>query len=43
MSMPNPKPVKVLEVETIKLVREFYESDNVSHIMPGKKRFCVRN
>lgn len=39
MSTPNPKPGKILEAGTVNLVREFYESDNVSRIMPGKKDF----
>ena len=39
LSTPNPKPGHSLPSETIDLVTNFYESDNVSRIMPGKKDF----
>lgn len=41
MSSPDPKPGKSLSLETVDLVRRFYESDDVSRQMPGKKDcFC---
>lgn len=39
MSSPDPKPGKSLSLETVDLVRRFYESDDVSRQMPGKKDF----
>lgn len=39
MSSPNPKPGKTLSQETADLVKRFYESDEVSRQMPGKKDF----
>lgn len=39
MSSPDPKPGKTLDPATIVLVKEFYENDEVSRQMPGKKDF----
>ena len=39
LSTPNPKPGNPLAAHTVKLVSEFYESDEVSRMMPGKKDF----
>lgn len=36
MSTPNPKPGKLIEVGMVNLVREFYESHNISHIIEKK-------
>ena len=33
---PNPKLVHPIAPKTVDLVRGFYESDDVSRIMPGK-------
>ena len=44
LSTPNPKPGHILPTETIDLVRSFYESDEVSRMMPGcKDLVSVRN
>jgi len=40
LSTPNPRHGHALAVETTDLVQCFYESDEVSQIMPGKKD-CV--
>lgn len=37
LSEPNPKPGKSLPENIIKIVTEFYESDMISRVMPGKK------
>ena len=37
LSAPNPRHRHALAVETTDLVQCFYESDEVSRIMPGKK------
>ena len=39
LSMPNPKPGQVLATETTDLVQSFYEYDEVSRMLPGKKDF----
>ena len=39
LSTPNPKPGSSLPQETTDLVIQFYESDDVSRVMPGKKDF----
>ena len=39
LSTPNPKPGHTLPAETIDLVQSFYESDEVSRMMPGCKDF----
>jgi len=40
MVNPNPRPGKTLNKNTVELVRKFYESDEISRLMPGKKD-CV--
>ena len=39
LSTPNPRHGHALAVETTDLVQRFYESDEVSRIMPGKKDY----
>lgn len=39
MSCPDLKPGKKLKPETAAKVQYFYESEEVSRIMPGKKDF----
>ena len=39
LSTPNPKPGHVLPAETTDLVRNFYECDEVSRMMPGRKDY----
>ena len=39
MSTPNPRTGHGLAVETLDVVRRFYESDEVSRVMPGRKDF----
>ena len=39
LSSPNPKHGSALPLTTVKLVQAFYESDDVSQIMPGRKDF----
>jgi len=36
LSSPDPKPGRPLDIETTLLVKEFYNDDEVSRIMPGK-------
>ena len=38
-SSPNPKPGHSLPSETVEIVTDFYQSDEVSRTMPGKKDF----
>jgi len=38
MSTPNPKPGRSLPESTVDLVTSFYENDENSRLMPGKKR-----
>lgn len=40
LSTPNPKPGKTLGVNIAESVKDFYNSDEVSRMMPGKKD-CV--
>jgi hypothetical protein len=37
MSSPNPKPGKTLNEVTVEVAKRFYNSDEVSRVMPGKK------
>lgn len=37
LSTPNPKPGKTLDEKTFKAVIDFYNNDEVSRVMPGKK------
>jgi hypothetical protein len=37
MSSHNPKPGKTLNKVTVEVVNSFYNSDEVSRVMPGKK------
>ena len=39
LSSPNPKHGCALPLATVNLVQAFYEFDNISRIMPGKKDF----
>ena len=39
LSTPNPRTGHGLAVETLDVVRRFYESDEVSRVMPGRKNF----
>ena len=39
LSSPNPKHGCTLSTDTIRLLQCFYELDEVSRIMPGKKDF----
>ena len=39
LSLPGPKPGPSLLPETVDIVRSFYESDDISRVMPGKKDF----
>ena len=39
LSLPGPKPGHSLPPETVDTVRTFYESDDISRIMPGNKDF----
>jgi len=39
LSVPNPRPGKVLKSATAELVRDFYRSEDVSRAMPGTKDF----
>ena len=39
LSTPNPRTGHGLAVETLDVVRRFYESDEVSRVMPGRKDF----
>ena len=40
MSNPNPRPGKTFNKNTVEQVRKFYERDEISCLMPGKKD-CV--
>ena len=37
MSTPNPKPGRSLPESTVDFVTSFYENDENSRLMPGKK------
>ena len=39
LSLPSPKSGPLLPSEVIDMVHKFYESDEISQIMPGKKDF----
>lgn len=39
LSTPNPRHGHTLAEETSDLVRSFYESDDLSRMMPGKKDY----
>jgi hypothetical protein len=39
MSSPNPKPGKILSKVTVEVVKSFYNSDEVSRVVPGKKDY----
>ena len=39
LSLPDPKRGPSLPLQTVQLVCEFYQSDEVSRVMPGKKDF----
>ena len=39
LSLPGPKPGPSLPPETVDIVHAFYERDNISRVMPGKKDF----
>jgi hypothetical protein len=39
MSSPNPKPGKTLKKFTVEVIKSFYNSDEVSRVMPGKKDY----
>ena len=41
LSSPDPKPARTLPQPTVDLVTSFYESDEISRIMPGKKDFVT--
>lgn len=37
LSTPNPKPGKTLDTTTVEIVIDFYNCDDISRVMPGKK------
>ena len=39
LSLPGPKPGPSLPPETVEIVHTYYESDEISRVMPGKKDF----
>ena len=39
LSLPGPKPGPSLPLETADIVHEFYEYDDISRVMSGKKDF----
>ena len=39
LSLPGPSCGPSLPPETVFIVSSFYESDDISHVMPGKKDF----
>jgi len=43
LSSPNLKPGKVLSFDTAKIVKEFYLSEEISRIMPGRKDYVSVN
>ncbi len=44
LSLPNPKRGPELSSETVHAVSAFYEDDDISRVMPGKKDFvCTIN
>lgn len=36
LSTPNPKPGKTLSKDTVQVVEDFYQENDISRIMPGK-------
>ena len=40
LSTPNPKPGQSLPLKSVDVIKAFFESDDISRIMPGKKGFC---
>ena len=40
MSSPDPKPGRTSDPATVALVKDFYQNDEVSRQMPGKKDFA---
>jgi hypothetical protein len=42
MSSPNPKPGKTLNEVTVEVVKSFYNSDDVSRVMPGKRKITYQ-
>jgi hypothetical protein len=41
MSLTNPRPGKTLNEVTVEVVIRFYNSDDVSGVMPGKKSLHI--
>ena len=39
LSRPDPKPGPSLPSETVQIISNFYQSDEISRVMPGKKDF----
>ena len=39
LSLPGPKPGHSLLTETVELIKSFYDSDDISRTMPGKKDY----
>jgi hypothetical protein len=39
LSSANPKPGKTLNEVTVEVVKSFYNSEEVSRVMPGKKDY----
>ncbi len=39
LSTPNPKPGSSLPIKLVDLIKNFYEFDDISRVMPGKKDF----
>jgi len=39
LATPNPKPGQSLNEKTLHCVQSFYEGDDISRIMPGRKDF----
>jgi hypothetical protein len=42
MSTPNLKPGKTLNEVTVEVVKSFYDSDEVSRVVPGKKKITYQ-
>jgi hypothetical protein len=40
---PNPKPGKTSNEVTVEVVKIFYNSDEVSRVMPGKKDYMSKS
>lgn len=41
LSTPDPKPGPSLPCSTVDCVRSFYESDDISRVMPGRRILCL--